>query len=81
MKSILHYLKSFLYSNGKPQPVYFWITALMILVVTAVVMRLMNIPHIDNALVGILCGFVAAWVALYNTTGKSGGSGPSAGAQ
>lgn len=76
MKKIKAIIKSFFHdSDGKFQPVYFWTTAMMILTVTAYIMRLCGVAHIDNAvLLGVL-GFVAAWIALYNNKRKNGGSG------
>lgn len=67
MNKIKEIIRSFFHdSDGKFQPVYFWITALMILTVTAFIMRLAGVDHIDNAILLGIMGFVAAWIALYN---------------
>ena len=64
-------IKSFFFSGDKFQPVYFWITLLMILIITAFIMRLCGIVYIDNALLLGLCGFVSAWVVMYNINRKN----------
>jgi NhaP-type Na+/H+ or K+/H+ antiporter len=59
-------MKSFFFSGGKPQPVYFWISLLMILVVGMIIMAMMNrLPISDTVFISIL-GLVGGWVALYN---------------
>ena len=61
------FFKAFFFSQGKPFPPYVWISLLMALVIATVVMRLLNVKWIDNTLVGILAGFVTAWVGLFWT--------------
>lgn len=64
MKNII---KSFFCkSNGKFQPPYFWITCLMLLVITTFVLRLFSIANIDNSLLLGALGLVVGWCAVYN---------------
>lgn len=76
MKKLRAFIKSFFHdSDGKFQPVYFWITAMMLLTIIAYVMRLCGVKHIDNAILLGVLGFVAAWIGLYNMQKKNGGDG------
>ena len=60
------FLKSFFYSEGKPQPVYFWITLLMILTIVMIIMAMVNRLPISDAVFISILGFVGGWIALYN---------------
>jgi uncharacterized membrane protein YjjP (DUF1212 family) len=65
------FVKSFFFSDGKPQPVYFWITLLMALVAGMIIMAMMNrLPISDMVFIAIL-GFVVGWVTLYNIDRKN----------
>lgn len=74
-KGLLEFLKSFFFSGGKPQPVYFWITSLMILVIAMVIMSIANkLPTSDAVFISML-GFVGGWIALYNWDKRNNGGG------
>jgi hypothetical protein len=61
-------LKSFFYSRGKFQPVYFWVTILMSLIVATVVLKLSDccFRRISDGLVLGLMGMVLGILGVYN---------------
>jgi hypothetical protein len=65
MKDIL---KSFFYSRGRFQPVYFWVTILMSLIVATVVLKLSDccFRRISDGLVLGLMGMVLGILGVYN---------------
>jgi hypothetical protein len=59
-------------SDGKFQPIYFWTSVCMTLLITTWIMKLdykTKINISDTLLLGLL-GFVAIWTALYNKQKK-----------
>ena len=74
-KGLMEFLKSFFCSGGKWQPVYFWITCLMIMVITMMIMSIRDkLPTSDTVFVAVL-GFVGGWIALYNYDKRNSGGG------
>ena len=73
MKKIRDYLKSFLFSKDKPQPVFFWATLFCSLAVSMLVMRFLGHGGMSDMLIIGVLGFVAAWIALYNFQKNGGG--------
>jgi len=67
------FIKSFFYSDNKVQPVYFWITILMILIIITFTGRILDYFDISDTLFLGLLGFVAAWIGLYNLNSKNKG--------
>ena len=65
MKNII---KSFFYGKGQFQPVYFWITLLMFLIIASLIIKIFNITsyELSDTLILGLAGFVSVWVGLYN---------------
>lgn len=51
--------------NGKIHPPYIYLWVLLLSVLICIAMRFLNFKHIDNTLVGILCGHVVAWLGLF----------------
>lgn len=69
MKKIL---KAFFFnSEGDFMPTYFWVTVLMTLVVTMIIMRLCSRANLSDMLILGVLGFVVGWCAVYNS-GKKG---------
>lgn len=68
-----NYVKSLFYSNGKPQPTYFWISILMGFIVWMLWKYMKNTPIPDKSVILGMCGFVATWIIIYNKTGKKQG--------
>lgn len=64
----MNIIKSFFYSRGKFQPVYFWVTILMGLIVTTVIMKLSDccFRRISDGLVLGLMGMVLGILGVYN---------------
>lgn len=73
MKKIKQYLKSFLYSKDRPQPVFFWASLFCSLAVSMLIMRFLGRGDLSDTLILGVLGFVAAWIALYNLQ-KTGGA-------
>lgn len=64
MKKII---KAFFYnSEGKFQAPYAWITILMLLVVTAGIIKIFALKQISDIFVLGLYGLVAGWLVIYN---------------
>ena len=59
-------LKSFFYSRGKFQPVYFWATTIMFGIVVALVEKLNGVTYISDTLLLGLLGFVNVLLGMYS---------------
>ena len=59
-------LKSFFYSRGKFQPVYFWATTIMSGIVVALVEKLNGVTYISDTLLLGLLGFVNVLLGMYS---------------
>lgn len=66
MKKIIEYVKSFFYSQDKPQPVYFWATVFNILAVAVLILRISGEFGLTDTLIIGIFGYIAAWIGLYN---------------
>lgn len=71
-KKIVSYIsnvaKSFFFSQGKFQPVYFWTTVFNLLIATTWIMKLSSRTKVeisDTLLLGLLT-FVVVWLGVYN---------------
>lgn len=63
-------IKSFFYSKGKFQPVYFWTTLFLLLALIMFLLDLTNLKKIPaEKLLGILA-FVEIWILIYNKSKK-----------
>ena len=51
--------------NGKIHPPYIYLWTLLTFVLIAIVLRFFKISEISDALIGILCGHVVAWLGLF----------------
>jgi hypothetical protein len=70
----MNILKTFFMKNGKFKPVRYLITIISHLVIITVIMRLCNVEHIDNGLVGIMTGLVSVLIGAdtWRTKSKEG---------
>jgi len=59
-------LKSFFYSGDDFQPVYFWITILMALIVLSIILKLLGTKYISDGLIGLFIANVIGLAGLYN---------------
>jgi len=66
-------LKSFFFSTSKSkfQPVYFWITVMMLMVITMMILRFCRIGDLSDTLILGVLGFIVTWLGLYNYNKKS----------
>jgi hypothetical protein len=53
-------------SEDNFKPPYFWITMLMILLITMITGKIFNFLKISDTLMISTCGFVVAWLGVYN---------------
>lgn len=65
-------IRTFFYRGKDFQPPYFWITILMILVITAFIMKLTGATNLSDSFIISIVGFVATWIGLYNWNRKNG---------
>jgi uncharacterized membrane protein YhaH (DUF805 family) len=63
MKEII---KAFFYSKGKFRPIFFWITALMVCIITAFISILLGYTHVKQPVLVSLIGMVVALLSVYN---------------
>lgn len=63
---MLNIIKSFFFSKDKFCPPYFWVTVLMVIVVTMLTMRVLSIHSFSDVLILGMCGMVVTWCGLYN---------------
>jgi len=66
-------LKAFFFSHGKFQPIYFWATIILSLVISGVVIKYCEDEKLTDTLILGLMGFVGVLVGLYNVTKKKEG--------
>ena len=72
---MLKYLHSFFYSQGKPQPIYFWVTVFLFLFFVLLVLRVASIVimfvrtgdiDVPMELLILVLGYVISLIGLYN---------------
>lgn len=75
MEAVGRFIKSFFYSGGKPQPIYFWVTLLMGLLVSVVYMRIRGRGDFSDTLILGLIGAVGTLLGIYNWNKRGGQNG------
>lgn len=60
------FLKAFFYSGGKPQPVYFWVTIMLILIIRMLYLREQGRGNFSDTLILGMFGLVNGLLVIYN---------------
>lgn len=60
------FIKSFFYSKGKFQPVYFWATVFLMEIFVGIALKFCGNKYISDGLIAILVGLIISLIALYN---------------
>jgi hypothetical protein len=69
LKGLFLFFKSFAYSKGKPQPSYVYICIFLALIIRILWLRTRPLNgelQISDGLILGLCGFVLAWIGVFN---------------
>ena len=69
-QEFIRFLKSFAYSQGNPQPAYFWISVFCLLAAVMVILRLCGALFSDFLITTVL-SFVLGWIAVFNWDRKN----------
>ncbi len=74
LTGIANLLRPFFFSGDKFQPIYFWATVFLSLVVAMLVMAICNKLPVDKEILITVIGLVTVLIGLYNWGKKGGGN-------